>query len=133
MIGLLLLLAAAGAPRFDLVLSAGRVIDGTGAPWVRADVGIRGDRVAAIGDLSRAKATRRIDVHGLTIAPGFIETDMSAPIRNKAGDLIEKKMIPMKRIGKPEDVVGAVVYLASPAADLVTGHTLLVDGGWTAV
>ena len=73
MIGLLLLLAAAGAPRFDLVLSAGRVIDGTGAPWVRADVGIRGDRVAAIGDLSRAKATRRIDVHGLTIAPGFID------------------------------------------------------------
>ena len=40
--------------------------------------------------------------------------------------------IPLGRIGKPEDVVGAVVYLASPASDLVTGHTLLVDGGWTA-
>ncbi len=41
--------------------------------------------------------------------------------------------IPLGRIGKPEDVVGAAVYLASPAADLVSGHTLLVDGGWTVV
>jgi N-acyl-D-amino-acid deacylase len=73
MIGLLLLLLAAGTPRFDLVLSGGRVVDGTGAPWVRADVGIRGDRVAAIGDLSRAKTAKRIDVHGFAVAPGFID------------------------------------------------------------
>ena len=73
MIALLLLLVAAGAPRFDVVLSGGRVIDGTGAPWVRADVGIRGDKIAAIGDLSRAKAAKRIDVHGLAVAPGFID------------------------------------------------------------
>ncbi|MCM3762299.1 glucose 1-dehydrogenase [Alkalihalobacillus oceani] len=39
---------------------------------------------------------------------------------------------PIKRIGTPEDVVGAVVYLASPAANFVTGHTVMVDGGWTA-
>ncbi|HWE22371.1 MAG TPA: D-aminoacylase [Myxococcales bacterium] len=73
MIGILLLAAAAGVPRFDLVLTGGRVVDGTGAPWVRADVGIRGDRVTAIGDLSRARAAKRIDVHGLTVAPGFID------------------------------------------------------------
>jgi N-acyl-D-aspartate/D-glutamate deacylase len=58
---------------FDLVVAGGRVIDGTGAPWVRADVGIRGDRIAAIGDLSRASAKRRIDAHGLAVAPGFID------------------------------------------------------------
>ncbi len=40
--------------------------------------------------------------------------------------------IPLKRSGNPKDVVGAVVYLASPASDLVTGYTLLIDGGWTA-
>lgn len=40
---------------------------------------------------------------------------------------------PIQRFGRPEDLVGAVVYLASPASDLVTGHTLMVDGGWTAV
>ena len=43
------------------------------------------------------------------------------------------KRIPIGRVGQPEDVVGAVVFLASPAAALVTGHTLLVDGGWTAL
>lgn len=46
-------------------------------------------------------------------------------------DLLRR--IPLGRVGQPEDVVGAVVFLASPAADLITGHTLLVDGGWTAV
>ena len=40
---------------------------------------------------------------------------------------------PIQRVGHPEDLVGAAVYLASPASDLVTGHTLMVDGGWTAV
>jgi 2-deoxy-D-gluconate 3-dehydrogenase len=40
---------------------------------------------------------------------------------------------PVQRIGTPEDLLGAVIYLASPASDLVTGHTLMVDGGWTAV
>ena len=58
---------------FDLILAGGRVIDGTGAPWFRADVGIRGDSIAAVGNLSRAKATRRIDLGGLAVAPGFID------------------------------------------------------------
>ena len=58
---------------FDLILSGGRVIDGTGAPWFRADVGIRGDTIAAVGDLSRARTARRIDLAGLALAPGFID------------------------------------------------------------
>ena len=58
---------------YDLVLANGRVVDGTGAPWFRGDVGIRGDRIAAVGDLSVANATRRIDVHGRMVAPGFID------------------------------------------------------------
>ena len=58
---------------FDLILAGGRVVDGTGAPWFRADVGIRGDSIAAVGDLSREKARRRIELHDLTLAPGFID------------------------------------------------------------
>ena len=58
---------------FDLILSGGRVIDGTGAPWFRADVGIRGDSIAAVGDLSQAKWKRRIELHDLVLAPGFID------------------------------------------------------------
>ncbi len=57
----------------DLILSGGRVIDGSGAPWFRADVGIRGDTIVAVGDLSRARARRRIDLHELSVAPGFID------------------------------------------------------------
>jgi len=62
------------------------------------------------------------------IAPGFIETDMSEAVRNKAGDLI-KKMIPVRRLGKPEDVAQLAVFLASPAASYITGQVLTVDGG----
>ena len=57
----------------DLVLAGGRVVDGTGAPWFRADVGVRGDRIVAVGDLSGARARRRIDLRDRMIAPGFID------------------------------------------------------------
>ncbi|HVK05382.1 MAG TPA: D-aminoacylase [Armatimonadaceae bacterium] len=58
---------------FDLVLRGGTVYDGTGASPVRADVGISGDRVAAVGDLSGARAGRVLDVRGKAVAPGFID------------------------------------------------------------
>jgi N-acyl-D-amino-acid deacylase len=58
---------------FDLVLAGGTVVDGTGAPGVRADVGVAGDAIAAIGDLGRAEAGRRLDVAGLVVAPGFVD------------------------------------------------------------
>jgi dihydroorotase/N-acyl-D-amino-acid deacylase len=58
---------------YDLIFAGGRVVDGTGAPWFRADVGVVGDRIAAIGDLSKASATRRIDASRLVVAPGFID------------------------------------------------------------
>ncbi len=58
---------------YDVILVGGRVVDGTGAPWFRADVGVMGDRIEAIGDLSEAEAESRIDAAGLVIAPGFID------------------------------------------------------------
>src|SRR5262249_24531175 len=57
----------------DVILSGGHVVDGTGAPWVAADVGITGDKIVAIGDLSKAQATKRVDATGLVVAPGFID------------------------------------------------------------
>jgi N-acyl-D-amino-acid deacylase len=63
----------ATSPDYDLVIHGGRVIDGTGAPWFRADVGVKGERIAAVGDLSRATARRRVDASGLVVAPGFID------------------------------------------------------------
>jgi N-acyl-D-amino-acid deacylase len=58
---------------FDLIIAGGRVVDGTGAPGYEADVGITGERVTAIGDLSAATAGQRIDAAGLIVAPGFID------------------------------------------------------------
>jgi len=72
-------------------------------------------------------ASRNVTVNA--VAPGFIATDMSAAVRNKAGDLIEKKYIPMKRIGTPEDVARVVVFLAGDDAAYMTGQVLTVDGG----
>jgi len=57
---------------FDVVIRGGTVYDGTGAPGRRADVGIRGDRIAGVGDLSGIPATTTIDAAGLAVAPGFI-------------------------------------------------------------
>ena len=78
--------------RFDVVFLGGRVVDGTGAPWFRADVGISGDRIAAIGDLSRAAAKRRIDAAGLVVAPGFIDmlgqSEYSVLVDNRAASKV---------------------------------------------
>ena len=63
---------------FDLVLAGGTVVDGTGAPGYRADVGVSGETIAAIGDLGRAEARRVIDAAGLIVAPGFVDTHTHA-------------------------------------------------------
>ena len=59
--------------RFDVLLINGRIVDGTGAPWFRGDVGIVGDRIAAMGALKDAPAGTTIDAAGLVVAPGFID------------------------------------------------------------
>ncbi|HEX3722077.1 MAG TPA: glucose 1-dehydrogenase [Nitrolancea sp.] len=68
------------------------------------------------------------------IAPTFVRTPLTASTFDDpelGPDLIRR--IPLGRIGEPEDVAAAVVFLASPAASMITGHTLTVDGGWTAI
>ena len=69
------LLGACSRP-YDVVIENGRVVDGTGNPWMYGDVAIRGDRIVAVtprGALSNAKAKLRIDAHGHVLAPGFID------------------------------------------------------------
>ncbi len=68
-------LAAGAVPElaYDVILKGGHVIDGTGNPWFAADVGIRDDRIAAIGKLNASQAKRVVDASGLVVAPGFID------------------------------------------------------------
>jgi hypothetical protein len=70
---LVLMLAIAGAAQetYDVIIRNGKVVDGTGNPWILADVGIRGDRIVRIGDLSTARAQRVIDARNLVVAPGL--------------------------------------------------------------
>jgi NAD(P)-dependent dehydrogenase (short-subunit alcohol dehydrogenase family) len=75
--------------------------------------------------------------HGITVnavAPTFIATPGTEPALADPGFRadVEERIAALHRIGTPDDVTGAVVFLASPAASLITGQTLLVDGGWTA-
>ena len=74
--------------------------------------------------------------HGIrvnTLCPTFVETPMTAAgLADPAFHDYVLSMIALGRIGKVEDIMGAVVYLASDASALVTGSALVVDGGWTA-
>src|SRR2546423_4822450 len=61
------------APSFDLVITNGHIIDGTGSPWYSGDIGISNGKIAAIGNLSEAARKRTIDARGMVVAPGFID------------------------------------------------------------
>jgi N-acyl-D-amino-acid deacylase len=75
----LLLLAAAAANAsvnlggYDIIITHGHIIDGTGAPWYEGDIGIKDGRIAAIGTLTNAQRKQTVDAHGMVVAPGFID------------------------------------------------------------
>jgi N-acyl-D-amino-acid deacylase len=58
---------------YDIIIAHGHIIDGTGAPWYEADLGIKDGRVAAIGNLANAPRRQTVDAHGMVVAPGFID------------------------------------------------------------
>jgi 2-deoxy-D-gluconate 3-dehydrogenase len=86
----------------------------------------------AVAGLTKALANEwgPFGVQVNAIVPGFFVTDNTAPLRAGAGESHIQERIPAGRWGNPEDLEGAVVFLASPASDYVNGHMLVVDGGW---
>ena len=79
----LVLLAGATAPwaqtqPYDLVIRNARIVDGTGAPWYRGDIGIRGDSIVAVAHAIQGQASRTIDAGGHVVAPGFIDVHTHA-------------------------------------------------------
>ena len=97
---------------FDVLITGGRVVDGTGNPWYRADVGVRGDRIAAVGKLDGAAAKRTLDAAGKVVAPGFIDTHVHGDLALLMDPLHE----PAVRQGVTTYLVGQDGVAMAPAS-----------------
>jgi N-acyl-D-amino-acid deacylase len=97
---------------YDLVVQGGRVIDGTGNPWFRADVGIVENHVVSVGDLSAAEAQRTIDATGLVVCPGFIDLHTHSDWTLLANPRAES----MVRQGVTTQVTGNCGFSSAPGA-----------------
>jgi N-acyl-D-amino-acid deacylase len=84
---------------YDLLITGGSVLNGEGTPAVTADVGVRGERIVAVGNLATAQAVRRIDASGMTVAPGFIDmhnhSDYTILLEPKAESMIRQGVTTM--------------------------------------
>lgn len=127
-------LAANGTPpsTYDLIIEHGRVVDGTGAPWFAADVGIRAGRVAAIGRLDKATATRRIDAAGRVVAPGFIDMLGQSELTLLVNPHVPSKIfqgITTEITGEGESVAPVDAAIAKAAAPKFSHYGITQD--WT--
>jgi NAD(P)-dependent dehydrogenase (short-subunit alcohol dehydrogenase family) len=122
------------AARQMRTVGKGRIVNFASVSGLRASVGriAYGTSKAAVVSLTAQLAVEWAE-YGITVnalAPGPIESPMSASLSDAAKQSYLSR-IPAKRYGNPADIVGAVAYLVSDAASFVTGHTLVVDGGFT--
>src|SRR5438105_2628659 len=95
---------------FDLILRGADVIDGTGAAAWRADVGLQGERIAAVGDLAHAEAARSLDVRGRAVCPGFIDVHTHSDLTLFVNGRAESKI----RQGVTTEVTGNCSFSPYP-------------------
>ncbi len=112
--------------RWGRIVNIASVVGLTGNPGQVNYAAAKSGMIGFGKSLAREVASRNITVN--TIAPGFIETDMTREM-SESQQAALREQIPSRRLGAPEDIAAAAVYLASDAARYVTGETLNVNGG----
>jgi 3-oxoacyl-[acyl-carrier protein] reductase len=110
----------------------GRIINITSVVGVMGNAGQTNYAAAKAGVIGFSKSlAREVGVRGITVnsvAPGFIDTDMTSGLSDEHKDTLLQN-VPVKRLGEPEEIAAAVRFLASPDAGYITGETLNVNGG----
>jgi N-acyl-D-amino-acid deacylase len=120
------------AADYDFIIEHGHIVDGTGAPWYAADVGVRGGRIAAIGRLDNATAAQRIDAAGSIVAPGFIDMLGQSELTLLVDPHVPSKIfqgITTEITGEGESVAPVNAAIAKNAAPLFAHYGLKRD--WT--
>jgi 3-oxoacyl-[acyl-carrier protein] reductase len=113
--------------RAGRIVNVTSVVGLTGNPGQANYAASKAGLVGLTRSVAREVASRSITVNA--VAPGFIETDMTAAMTDKAREAVASQ-IPLGRVGQPEDVAGAVAFLVSDRAAYITGQVLCVDGGF---
>ena len=112
--------------RYGKIINLSSVVAIAGNPGQANYVASKAGVIGLTKSNAKEFASRNICVNA--IAPGFIETDMTSKLNDKQKETITGT-IPLKRLGKGEDVAKVAVFLASPDSDYITGQTIAVDGG----
>src|SRR5205085_12051015 len=112
---------------FDLLITAARIIDGTGNPWFRGDIGIRGDRIAAIGRLAGASAGVVIDAAGKVVCPGLVDAHVHGDLALFMDPLHE----PAIRQGVTTYLIGQDGVALAPASPAVLEYMCRYTAGFS--
>ena len=112
--------------RFGRIINIGSVVGTTGNPGQANYAAAKAGVIAFGKSVALEVGSRDITIN--TVSPGFIGTDMTNALTDEQREAIFQR-IPMQKIGDIQDVAAAVVFLASPYAGYITGHTLHVNGG----
>lgn len=114
--------------KFGRIINISSVVGITGNPGQSNYVASKAGVIGFSKSIAKEVASRNINVN--VIAPGFIETDMTKKLNDKQKEAIFS-LIPLKRLGRPEDIANLTLFLSSDYSDYITGQVFAVDGGMT--